>query len=351
VVSYLPKPEPWALDPAETERPDWWQGATVLPFWERRGVPRIMGKAGSYATLPGPGIPIFEGTDYDWTRNESAGGLRTLTNAGTFAIAPDTALCSRLDRATILASWKPTDTTLRVSAAFTSNRTTVGDAAAVASHMPFSDGTVYWDYGGVSAGTTRVTWSGYTKDVNRTDYFAFRAGPAGMSIWHNGAKVASHSTAAATRSRAGGEGYIWLGHYGAFADLGTWNFFALIDEEWPDGRILEWFRDPFVMLRPRARALRIAAATQAATTTPVSASATAIGVASVTKQVGKIVGATADGVESVTVAEVSLVTAAATAVGVASVTLLFIAAPPFVPETGRNKAESLLVNPGQWIKA
>jgi hypothetical protein len=82
-----------------------------------------------------------------------------------------------------------------------------------------------------------------------------------------------------------------------------------------------------------------------------SVHADATGVSSDTKQVGKIVGATADGVESVTVAEVSLVTAAATAVGVASVTLLFIAAPAAAPAADTTKAEPLLVNPGQWIKA
>jgi hypothetical protein len=174
-----------------------------------------------------------------------------------------------------------------------------------------------------------------------------------MQIWYNGDNKYNDTTPATARSRSNNDG-IYFGaseDNSTSADLVDYSLVAWVDGEWTDQQIIEWSSDPFAMLRPRARALRIAAATQAATTTPVSASATAIGVASVTKQVGKIVGATADGVESVTVAEVYLLAAAATAVGVASVTLLFIAAPAAAPTADTTKAEPLLVNPGQWIKA
>jgi hypothetical protein len=87
------------------------------------------------------------------------------------------------------------------------------------------------------------------------------------------------------------------------------------------------------------------------TTTPISATATAVGVPSAVLQVGKIIANAAAGVPTVAADEVYLLAAAATAVGVASVTLLFIAAPAAAPAADTTKAEPLLVNPGQWIKA
>jgi hypothetical protein len=87
------------------------------------------------------------------------------------------------------------------------------------------------------------------------------------------------------------------------------------------------------------------------TTTNVSATATAVGVPTVVLQIGKIIANAAAGVPTVAADEVYLLAAAATAVGVASVTLLFIAAPAAAPAADTTKAEPLLVNPGQWIKA
>lgn len=63
-------------------------------------------------------------------------------------------------------------------------------------HVPFTDGSVYWDYGGSTAGTTRVSVAGLTIG---NDVWAFTTGPRGMEIWQNGL-VRAQNAANPTRS-------------------------------------------------------------------------------------------------------------------------------------------------------
>lgn len=69
-------------------------------------------------------------------------------------------------------------------------------------HVPFTDGVVYWDFGGVTSGSTRLSVAGLT--ISNRDSWVFTAGLRGMEIWQNGRLRASNG---GTPSRVGGS--VW----------------------------------------------------------------------------------------------------------------------------------------------
>jgi hypothetical protein len=107
-----------------------------------------------------------------------------VTNATTqlLPVNPVTGAC------TVVLGLRKSDATLRPSAAF--GTLSGSDADACGAHVPYSDGTVYWDYGGQVGGTSRLTVSGLTFG---DDDWAFGTGPAGMQIWQNGRLRASNA--------------------------------------------------------------------------------------------------------------------------------------------------------------
>lgn len=57
-------------------------------------------------------------------------------------------------------------------------------------HFPYTDGTVYFDYGGATNGSTRVQVASLT--FAESDVFVFSVGARGMEIWQNGVLRASN---------------------------------------------------------------------------------------------------------------------------------------------------------------
>lgn len=99
---------------------------------------------------------------------------------------PTAANCS------IVLAWRKTDTTNRTGRALLTGSGT----SLLGLYLPYSDGTVYFDYGGTGSGTTRVSKSGLTFG---DDLWVFTVGPRGMEIWQNGVRRASN-TAKPTRT-------------------------------------------------------------------------------------------------------------------------------------------------------
>lgn len=64
-----------------------------------------------------------------------------------------------------------------------------GTSFAMNMHIPYNDGTVYWDLGGTGAGN-RVSAAGLSFGA---DNWIFTAGPRGQEIWQNGILRASNS--------------------------------------------------------------------------------------------------------------------------------------------------------------
>jgi hypothetical protein len=98
----------------------------------------------------------------------------------------------------ITLSWRKTDATLRTGNAF-GNQHFANDLSRMNVYLPFSDGVVYWDFGGETTGTSRITASGLTFG---DDVWTFTAGPRGMDIWQNARQVASQSSSV-TREQNG----------------------------------------------------------------------------------------------------------------------------------------------------
>lgn len=92
---------------------------------------------------------------------------------------------------TIVLQQEKTDSNNRVSAAFGVGPTGFATTQCGA-HVPYSDGVVYWDFGG-NASSNRVTASGLT--VTGKNTWIFRAGDLGMQFWQNGIRRANSTTA------------------------------------------------------------------------------------------------------------------------------------------------------------
>jgi hypothetical protein len=119
-------------------------------------------------------------------------------------------------------------------------------------HLPFSDGNVYWDFGGFSGGTTRLSVGGLSFSTTIPDRFVLTAGPSGMKIFQNGVKVASHATA--NPGRTVGTNRFGLGAGGGNGDLHDYNYFAAYDDEWSDEMCRWWSMEPYAHLyRPLSR--------------------------------------------------------------------------------------------------
>ena len=144
---------------------------------------------------------------------------------------------------TILLHQRKTDAVNRVSAAFGS--TDVGNTNRCGGLIPWSDGTVYWDFGGPTEGISRLSASGLTFG---DDVWVFVVGSRGMEIWQNGTLVGSHGNSA---TRIVGSGNWGLGHHDARGnDLVEYGFFALWERELSHSEIRLASNNPFGMITP-----------------------------------------------------------------------------------------------------
>ena len=66
-----------------------------------------------------------------------------------------------------------------------------GGGSQLGAYIPYSDGKVYWDFGGYTEGTNRLSVAGLS--FSDSDVFVFTVGARGMEIWQNGIKRASNS--------------------------------------------------------------------------------------------------------------------------------------------------------------
>jgi hypothetical protein len=141
------------------------------------------------------------------------------------------------------------DTTSRESALFYFRDPSV-TTTTIGSHSPWSDGVVYWDFGGI-ASTNRLTWSGYSANAAKLDYWTFVAGRRGSAIYFNGVKRASHSTAI-TRTNSAVPAFFINGHVtnAAWGDLQDIYFLGLWDREWTDAEVMQWYQRPYGIFQP-----------------------------------------------------------------------------------------------------
>ncbi len=155
---------------------------------------------------------------------------------------------------TVLAIREKTDTTNRTSALFGVQDTSGGALSRCGAHVPWSDGTVYWDFGGQS-GANRLSVASLS--FTGVEHWAFTAGRMGLRIYQNGIQRASSATAVTRTADSALAFRIGAGNNTNNADLQRIYFFALLNEEWTHGQVLEWIANPYMLLQPQAPVHRV----------------------------------------------------------------------------------------------
>lgn len=179
----------FARSPVESLYPNLWDrmtlalvpalgiGGDTLTNWAlRKSFPGDL-KAGSvppvWALVKGPCIQTSGGVS----------GVETIN-----AAIADKVIGTR--NVTILIHQEKRDGTNRASAALSTG--TIGNnASQCALHLPYSDGTVYWDFGG-NSGAARISVGGLT--VSGDNVWIVSHGGQGKNIWQNGILKATSDT-------------------------------------------------------------------------------------------------------------------------------------------------------------
>lgn len=119
----------------------------------------------------------------------------------------------------------------------------------ILAHVPYSDGTIYWDFGDATPGSGRVFVAGETFEVGKLDVFVFSAGKLrGREIWRNGVRIAADEAATVSRPTPVGPQFYWntrgtLGGYDAIYPIA-----ATLFSEPPAGLCKRLSLDPWAVL-------------------------------------------------------------------------------------------------------
>jgi hypothetical protein len=105
-------------------------------------------------------------------------------------------------------------------------------------HCPWSDGNIYWDFGG-SAAPNRLTVSGQSFALNAWNHMVFIAGAIGSQVWRNGLLIGSSSTAI---SRTAGNDFFSIGKTGADRHSGQIDDFTVYNTALTANEVREIYR-------------------------------------------------------------------------------------------------------------
>jgi len=172
--------------------------------------------------------PMTIGTATYNPAGEPGVGIDTTVGASVATAASANIFLPTANNCSIVVYFEKLDGTNRASAGFGLDGGATGTRCGT--HMPWSDGNIYFDYGGASDGTTRLTVSGQTFEAA---VWVFCVGPRGMEAWKDGVRVASNSGTPTRTSSTAGWG---LGtHGGWFADDNRFYDFRLYNRQLAEG--------------------------------------------------------------------------------------------------------------------
>jgi hypothetical protein len=171
---------------------------------------------------------------------------------GGIDIAADSSEILPTAQVTVLLIHRKIDTTVRAGTAFGVDGGAAGNRCGA--HVPYNDGTIYFDFGGTTNGTTEVQATGLAQSLNPRAW-VFVAGPHGMAIYLDGVLLASHATAAA-RTSTTAPFILNQGNGGGTSDMHEVSFFALLDAEWNAQQVQEWYANQACLFAPRTMATR-----------------------------------------------------------------------------------------------
>jgi len=228
------KPEKWDARPhliAPASRSLWVGLMQYIPFWESGGV---------FKETPGDFVEdvsgnhrhgLFVGNAHYVGTTKEGRGLQRDTGGASNDYC-DLSGCSDFGASGYPASWLPLK---QVTVLHKHKRTGAvtdhcgfgvigGDQTdRLGTHFPYA-GVIYWDFGGWTEGTSRLSKAGTPED----DTWVFTAGPRGMEIWRNGVLWASNSGQAVRNYdptivfALGGMGDTWQGP-GIDTAFGMWD--------------------------------------------------------------------------------------------------------------------------------
>ena len=139
--------------------------------------------------------------------------------------------------------YRKRDNTNREAVAF---GTSLGnDATRFLAHLPYSDGVVYFDYGGISVGSTRLSVAGLTFG---NDVWSFNNSPTGLQIWQNGILRASNNNAARTRTNTAGLNIGGVG-INAYTDAANTAVFLVHNRALTAAEIISLSRNPWQIFK------------------------------------------------------------------------------------------------------
>lgn len=113
-------------------------------------------------------------------------------------------------------------------------------------HVPFSDGVVYFDWGGNVNGVTRVQVGGLSFGADR---WVFTVGSRGMEIWQNGIKQASNGVTP-TRNKDATMPFklgASVSGSGTLCDIAHWNVYAMWSRQLTPDEIVTVSADPYLL--------------------------------------------------------------------------------------------------------
>jgi len=234
------KPRRWQLNPGGVDRKwrwAWDHASLVSPLWENVNIP----VTGTTAVIDYVHrVPWVSNDVPSFIVDEGGVGVSFSNTSYRLEIAGSLLVKQPTTGCTILYIRKLQDVTVRASRHF---GFTASGSGVLLAFVPWSDGLIYWDYGG-SSGNNRLTWSGYTKATN-IEYWAFTAGVGGTSIYFNGDLKASKSV---TISRTASPEFRLNGATGP-GDLQDVYLCAMFTERWSASQIAEWAQDPYGIIR------------------------------------------------------------------------------------------------------
>lgn len=148
--------------------------------------------------------------------------------------------------ATIFVIRKSRDTTARDSFLFGYN---VSATDRVSTHAPWSDGNLYFDFGGTAA-DQRISVA-YAKSTD-TDYLVFVAGGGkGREVWRNKVKIAGDTAKTGARTTTAGQFRIGSPDSTVAPDSEEVYLFGVANRAWSDSEIASWFNNPWQIFAPR----------------------------------------------------------------------------------------------------
>lgn len=180
-----------------------------------------------------------------WVSARSGPRARSVDALGNDLMAfGDSSLFLPTAAVTFIIGYRKTDTTNRVVSAFGVLNGPAQDptgAQRCGCHLPFSDGTVYWDFGSASS-PGRISIGGLTFG---DDVWGFSSGAAGMTIHQNG--ILRQTGSAVTRTATSTGWGIFQGNGGSIAtsDLAECNFCYMYSWQLSQGDIREISLNPW----------------------------------------------------------------------------------------------------------